>query len=56
MARNILDLEQLVEYPFWLALYSDRMTFEYKVDMWQYTQSGTVPGIETAVDINLYLP
>ena len=55
MARNILDLEQLVEYPFWLALYSDRMTFEYKVDMWQYTQEGKVPGITGNVDINLWL-
>ena len=55
MARNILDLEQLVEYPFWLALYSDRMTFEYRVDMWQYTHEGSVPGIAGNVDINLWL-
>ena len=55
MASNTLDLEQLVEYPFWLAMYSDRMTFDYQVAMWQYTSEGTVPGIEGDVDINLWL-
>ena len=55
MVRNTLDLEQLAEYPFWLAMYSDRMTFEYRVDMWQYTHEGSVPGITGNVDINLWL-
>jgi len=32
------------------------MTFPYRVDMWQYTEDGTVPGIDGTVDINLYLP
>ena len=34
-ARKLFYLDQLMEYDFWLALYSDRMTFPYKVDMWQ---------------------
>jgi GH25 family lysozyme M1 (1,4-beta-N-acetylmuramidase) len=55
-AQTLLDLEQLAEYPFWLALYSDRMTFTHRVDMWQYTQEGTVPGIEVPVDIDLWFP
>ena len=37
-------------------MYSDNMTYEYKVDMWQYTCTGTVPGISGNVDINLYFP
>ena len=49
-------LEELLGYHFWLAMYSDRMTFPHKVDMWQYTCEGTVPGIEGPVDINLYFP
>ena len=52
-ARELFYLDQLMEYDFWLALYSDRMTFPYKVDMWQYTCTGTIPGIEGNVDINL---
>jgi GH25 family lysozyme M1 (1,4-beta-N-acetylmuramidase) len=37
-------------------MYSEEMTYEYKVDMWQYTCEGTVPGIRGPVDINLYFP
>ena len=56
LAVNYLDLEQLQDYRFWLALYSDEMTYPYKIDFWQYTQAGRVPGISTDVDINLLLP
>ena len=54
--RSRVDLEQLMEYKFWLAMYADRMTYPYHIDMWQYTDQGTVPGIEGPVDINLYFP
>ena len=56
LAVNYLDLEALQNYHFWLALYSEEMTYPYKVDLWQYTQNGRIPGISTDVDINLYLP
>lgn len=49
-------LSELEEYPFWLALYQDRMTFPWKVEMWQYTCEGKVPGIYGNVDINVYMP
>ena len=52
-SRNLMYLTELEEYPFWLALYSDRMTYPYRVEMWQYTDSGRVPGIEGYVDLNL---
>ena len=52
----MLYLSLLEEFPFWLAMYSDRMTYPYKVDMWQYTSEGEVPGISGGVDINLYFP
>ena len=52
-ARKLFYLDQLMEYDFWLALYSDRMTFPYKVDMWQYTCTGTVPGVFGDVDVNV---
>ena len=51
---NRLFLYQLEDYPFWLALYSYRMTYPYKVEMWQYTNEGKVPGIAGDVDINLW--
>ena len=54
-ARDLLYLEELVDYPFWLAAYNDRMPFGYKVEMWQYTDNGRVPGIEGPVDIDIML-
>ena len=55
-SNTLLYLNELEEYPFWLALYSNRMTYPYHVEMWQYTASGRVPGIPGDVDINVYMP
>ena len=54
-ARTLLFLHELEEYPFWLAYYSDRMTYPYRFEMWQYTCTGRVPGIQGDVDINVLL-
>lgn len=56
MSKNLLYLNELEDYPFWLALYQDRMTYPYKVELWQYTDQGRVPGINANVDINVYIP
>ena len=56
MSSRLLYLNELEDYPFWLALYQDRMTYPYKVEMWQYTDRGRVPGIEGNVDLNIYMP
>ena len=55
-SNTLLYLNELEAYPFWLALYQDRMTYPYHVEMWQYTASGRVPGIQGDVDINVYMP
>lgn len=52
-SMNMMNLEELVDYPFWLAMYSTVMDYPYKIDMWQYTDEGTVPGIAGNVDLNL---
>lgn len=52
-AKNLLYLEELTEYKFWLAMYDTTMEFPYKFDIWQYTNKGRLPGIETNVDVNL---
>ena len=36
LAYNNLDLSQLLDYPFWLAQYTDYPSFYYDFDMWQY--------------------
>lgn len=55
-STRMLYLHELEDYPFWLALYQDRMTFPYRVEMWQYTCTGRVPGIQGDVDINIFMP
>lgn len=53
-AVHRLDLEQLRDYGFWFALYDGMLDTDFRVDMWQYTAEGSVPGIEGNVDINLH--
>lgn len=50
---NEMYPEELKDYGFWLAMYDAPMKFPYKVDMWQYTAKGSVPGIGTNVDLNI---
>lgn len=58
LARRMFDLLAIQQagYDFWLAMYSDSLRYAYRVRMWQYTSSGTVPGIKGRVDMNLYFP
>ena len=50
---NSYDLRALRGYDFWLAEYADAQSFAYEVQLWQYGNQGTVPGIDTIVDLNL---
>ena len=52
-AMHKLDLPRLKDYGFWLAEYGDKPTYYYKYDIWQYSSSGTVSGIEGKVDLNV---
>ena len=54
--RKKMYLEELTDYGFWLASYDDEMKYEYNIDMWQYSCTGRVPGINGNVDIDLYFP
>ena len=52
------DLSRLTNYPFWFALPVAPPelcwpSFYYKVDVWQYSFSETVPGIEGETDMNM---
>ena len=55
-ALKLLDMKKLQDYPFWLAQYTDAIDLPFEVDYWQYSCTGSVPGIETEVDLNLYFP
>ncbi len=56
LSRTLLDLEKIPQYPFWLAQYESELDFPYAVQMWQYTDSGTVAGIQGPVDLNRRFP
>lgn len=48
------DLTQLEEFPLWYAEYQDYPSYAYEVTVWQYTESGTVSGIQGGVDRNIW--
>lgn len=56
---NHYQLDRLTAYDKWFAQYTSKnqpdMYYDYRI--WQYTDSGSVPGIEGKVDMNLaFLP
>ena len=51
----LYDLDQVVQYPFWLAEYNAVPSFYYDFEMWQYTSSGSVSGISGKVDRNVWM-
>lgn len=50
-----LDLEKLLDYPVWYADYEELPQTPYRFSMWQYSSTGSVPGIEGNVDLNIQL-
>lgn len=47
------DLSQLTDYKFWVALPGTFPDFYYATDLWQYSFTATVPGIEGETDMNM---
>ena len=48
------DLTRMGDYTFWFALPESAFpNFYYRVDLWQYSFSETVPGIQTPCDMSL---
>lgn len=50
---QLMKLWELSQYPWWLAMYDTAEEMFCKVDMWQYSSTGSVPGIRGDVDLNL---
>ena len=50
--KNRLDMERLKQFDLWLARYSDTPGRD-GIGMWQYSSSGKVNGINTAVDLDV---
>ena len=50
-----IDVSKLGDYHIWLAQYKDEPDYNGYYDMWQYTSKGSVDGVGTRVDLNVYL-
>lgn len=48
-----IDLERLTQYDKWYAYYGTTFTFPYHYDMLQYSDTGKVPGVSGAVDLDI---
>lgn len=51
--ENKVEVSMLDNYYIWLAQYRSQPSYDGSYDMWQYTSSGTVDGIEGRVDLNV---
>jgi GH25 family lysozyme M1 (1,4-beta-N-acetylmuramidase) len=52
---NYLELDKLQDYVIWLAEYSDVPKASYHFHCLQYTDQGSVPGIQGCVDLDLLI-
>ena len=50
---ELLDVEQLAEYEFWLCETDEKLTFPYHFNLWQYSHKGKVSGIKGDVNLNI---
>ena len=53
VAYTRYDLSRLTAYDVWFAQYADQPSMYYDYRIWQYTESGRIPGISGKVDMNI---
>lgn len=51
--NNHVITSKIEQYHIWVAQYNDVCEYEGRYDIWQYTSSGSVPGINGKVDMNI---
>ena len=51
--NNKLDFDKIKHYDIWLAKYSDTLSTDLAINMWQYSSEGTVDETEMWVDMNV---
>ena len=55
MGAMLLDFTQLTSYKKWFAGYNKEFYWPYEFDMWQYSETGKVNGIDGYVDLDIWL-
>lgn len=53
LGYTFYNLNAISDYPLWVAEYEEAPSFYYYYEIWQYTDSGSVDGIEGDVDMNI---
>jgi GH25 family lysozyme M1 (1,4-beta-N-acetylmuramidase) len=51
-ARDELYAHQSADYHFWIAQYANKCTYDGPYGMWQYSETGSVPGLKGDVDLD----
>ena len=49
-----VDMSRLGDYKLWLAHYTNQPDFPYEYIGWQYTDQGTLDGVDGSVDLNVW--
>ncbi len=49
----LMDAVDVDDYDIWIAYYGLPLYYPYHFDMWQYTSSGSIDGIDGEVDLNI---
>ncbi|SEK30929.1 Glycosyl hydrolases family 25 [Pseudobutyrivibrio ruminis] len=55
MGAMLLDFTQLTDYKKWFAGYNKEFYWPYEFDIWQYSETGSVNGINGNVDLDIWL-
>ena len=50
---NKINASEIEKYHIWVAQYNTECNYPGRYDIWQYTESGKVPGIKGKVDMNI---
>lgn len=50
--KTHLNVSELLDYFIWVAQYNKKCTATHRVDAWQYTSNGTIPGVSGRVDVS----
>ena len=51
--KNYVDTSKIEQYHIWVAQYNDVLSYKGRYDIWQYTSSGSISGINGSVDMNI---
>lgn len=52
-AETFLNRKQLAQYDFWIARYYSKLEYKDSYGIWQYSSTGSIPGIQGNVDLNI---